>query len=87
MSITGKQFEMLAVIDDYWTEYGIPPTYRDIADLMSGSGKNAMSTSVVNHNVGRLAEYGYIERREGIPRSITITPKGYAFLEGAREWR
>ncbi|MDA1128050.1 MAG: transcriptional repressor LexA [Chloroflexi bacterium] len=54
-------------VQGFYSENGIPPTVRDIQNACEIS-----STSVVDYNLGKLREAGYINRRPDVARGIEI---------------
>ncbi|MCZ7674061.1 MAG: transcriptional repressor LexA [Chloroflexi bacterium] len=52
-----------------------PPTIREI-----GSAVDISSTSVVNYNLTRLQERGYLDRKAEVSRGISFTDKAREFL-------
>lgn len=74
-SLSEKQRAILKVIQKYLNERGYPPTIRDI-----GSEVGITSTSVVNYNLNKLVEGGFITRSKDVSRGIRLnmpedTPK------------
>ncbi len=59
--------QVLDVIQDYTTENGFAPSYREIC-----ARTDITSTSMVNYYLEQLEEMGYIERSENISRSLQI---------------
>ena len=64
---TAAQQAVLDVIYDYRAKHGYSPSVRDIAEELE------TSTSVVQYHLNRLEEKGWIERDEGVARSIRLT--------------
>jgi repressor LexA len=62
---------ILLFISDYIYREGMPPTIREIGD-----SEGISSTSTVNYWLGKLMEYGYLGKKDGIPRSVRLTPAG-----------
>ncbi len=62
---------ILLFISDYIYREGMPPTIREIGD-----NEDMSSTSTVNYWLGKLMGYGYLTKKDGIPRSIKLTPEG-----------
>ncbi|MQF94833.1 MAG: repressor LexA [SAR202 cluster bacterium] len=54
-------------LKEFYSENGIPPTVRDIQSACEIS-----STSVVDYNLEKLAQAGYINRRPDVARGIEI---------------
>jgi repressor LexA len=54
-------------MESYQTQYGFPPSIREICDETSIS-----STSVVNYYLDQLEKWGYIKREKNISRGITL---------------
>ena len=74
-----RQQRMLKYISAYIQDAGRPPTIREI-----GSAAEISSTSVVNYNLTKLAEKGYIDRDSEVSRGLRLTEKAKA-LYGATE--
>jgi repressor LexA len=55
-------------------ENGRPPTIREI-----GKAVGINSTSVVNYNLGKLEEKGYLDRDPDVSRGLRLTEKAGAF--------
>lgn len=69
-ALSERQENILHYIRDYMAENKRPPTIREI-----GSNCKISSTSVVNYNLNRLSERGYIERSAEVSRGLALTPK------------
>jgi repressor LexA len=65
--LSDRQKNMLEMLERFQIENGFPPTIREIGDELKIS-----STSVVNYNLERLEERGYIERESRLSRGIRI---------------
>lgn len=65
--LTEAQQRTLDAIREYIHTNGIPPSVRDVGDLMGLS-----STSSVQIHLMNLARAGAIEVRKGVPRSIRV---------------
>jgi repressor LexA len=61
---------MLDFIKSFSTERGYPPSIREI-----GSAVGISSTSVVNYNLNRLVEEGYLSRDQHVSRGLRLTEK------------
>lgn len=66
-----RQQKMLDYIHRYIGEAGRPPTIREI-----GKATKISSTSVVNYNLTKLSEKGYINRDADVSRGLRLTDKG-----------
>lgn len=66
-SLSEKQRAILRVIQDWLQRRGYPPTIRDI-----GSAVGITSTSVVNYNLNKLVEGGFITRSKDVSRGIRL---------------
>ena len=62
-----RRHRILSFLQDFYSENGIPPTVRDIQRACDIS-----STSVVDYNLEKLREAGYINRRHDVARGIEI---------------
>lgn len=74
-SLSERQKNMLDFIYNYQQKHDRPPTIREI-----GSAVDISSTSVVNYNLTRLQERGYLEREAEVSRGISFTDKAREFL-------
>lgn len=66
-NLSDKQRAILKVIQEWIQDRGYPPTIRDI-----GSAVGISSTSVVNYNLNKLVELGYITRSKDVSRGIRL---------------
>jgi repressor LexA len=78
--LSQRQQKMLDYIWKYIKELGRPPTIREI-----GQAATISSTSVVNYNLTKLAEKGYIDRDAEVSRGLRITEKAQRLYEVANE--
>ena len=62
-----RRRRILAFIQEFYFENGIPPTVRDIQQACEVS-----STSVVDYNLKQLVEAGYLNRRREVARGIEL---------------
>ncbi len=62
-----RRQRILGFLQEFYSENGIPPTVRDIQKACEIS-----STSVVDYNLEKLAQAGYINRRPDVARGIEI---------------
>jgi repressor LexA len=68
--LSERQRRMLDFIHKFSTENGYPPSIREI-----GKDVGISSTSVVNYNLNRLVESGYLDRDQNVSRGIRLTEK------------
>lgn len=68
--LSDRQRRMIEFISDFSSEYGYPPSIREI-----GAAVGISSTSVVNYNLNRLVEEGYLNRDQNVSRGIRLTEK------------
>ena len=68
--ITEKHIRVLEFINKYQTEFGRPPSIREIGEKV-----NISSTSVVNYYLEQLEKKGYIERDNRVSRGMRLTDK------------
>jgi repressor LexA len=68
--LSDRQRRMLDFIVDFSDENGYPPSIREI-----GQAVNISSTSVVNYNLNRLVEEGFLDRDQNVSRGIRLTDK------------
>lgn len=66
--LSERQHKMLDFIRKFSLENGYPPSIREI-----GSAVDISSTSVVNYNLNRLEEQGYLDRDQNVSRGIRLT--------------
>ncbi|MCS6872036.1 MAG: transcriptional repressor LexA [Anaerolineae bacterium] len=67
-SLSEKQKAILRVIKEWLTVRGYPPTIRDI-----GNAVGISSTSVVNYNLNKLVEAGFVTRSKTVSRGIRLS--------------
>ena len=65
--IPPRRQRILNFLQEFYADNGIPPTVRDIQRACEIS-----STSVVDYNLEKLRESGYINRRQDVARGIEI---------------
>jgi repressor LexA len=68
--LSDRQRRMLAFIEQFSDESGYPPSIREI-----GKAVGISSTSVVNYNLNRLVEEGYLSRDQNVSRGIRLSEK------------
>lgn len=71
------------ILDYVWRhihDSGRPPTIREI-----GSEVQISSTSVVNYNLTKLTEKGYLDRDSEVSRGIRLTDKARSLYESAAD--
>lgn len=68
--LSDRQRRMLDFILSFSEESGYPPSIREI-----GRAVDISSTSVVNYNLNRLVEEGYLDRDQNVSRGIRLTDK------------
>lgn len=68
--LSERQVGIINFIREYLGEFGRPPTIREI-----GNNVDISSTSVVNYNLIRLADKGYISRESEVSRGLRLTEK------------
>ncbi len=71
-----RQEQILQYIRDFMDERRYPPTVRDIQ-----GGCNISSTSVVDYNLHKLKDRGYLRREREVSRGIELVGEG---LRGSR---
>lgn len=65
--LSERQHKMLDFIRKFGMENGYPPSIREI-----GKAAEISSTSVVNYNLNRLQEQGYLDRDQNVSRGIRL---------------
>jgi repressor LexA len=68
--LSKRQQSILEFTRGYMDEHGRPPTIREI-----GKAVGINSTSVVNYNLGKLEEKGYLDRDPDVSRGLRLTQK------------
>jgi repressor LexA len=68
--LSERQRRMLEFIEKFSNQSGYPPSIREI-----GKAVGISSTSVVNYNLNRLVDEGYLDRDQNVSRGIRITEK------------
>ncbi len=68
--LSDRQRRILDFIMEFNEENGYPPSIREI-----GEAANISSTSVVNYNLNRLVDEGYLDRDQNVSRGIRLTEK------------
>ena len=66
-NLNEKQKNILKFIENYYIEYGISPSIREIQN-----GCKITSTSVVDYNLKSLQKKGYLNKRSDISRAIKL---------------
>lgn len=72
-NLSTRQKKILTFIETFLVKYGFPPTIREI-----GEAVNIASTSVVNYNLNKLVERGYIERAPEVSRGLRLVNQNNA---------
>ena len=72
--LSKRQQSILQFTRGYMEEHGRPPTIREI-----GKAVGINSTSVVNYNLGKLEERGYLDRDPDVSRGLR--PVSYTHLD------
>ena len=68
--LSDRQKRMLEFIQRFTAGNGYPPSIREIGDATDIS-----STSVVNYNLNRLVDEGYVTRDQNVSRGLRLTEK------------
>ncbi len=68
--LSDRQSRMLEFIGSFSDTHGYPPSIREIGEAVGIS-----STSVVNYNLNRLVDQGYLSRDQNVSRGIRLTAK------------
>lgn len=74
--LSKRQQNILQFTRGYMDEHGRPPTIREI-----GKAVGINSTSVVNYNLGKLEEKGYLDRDPDVSRGLRLTDKADGFSQ------
>jgi repressor LexA len=73
--LSKRQQKILQFIGVYRSQFDRPPTIREI-----GKSVNISSTSVVNYNLNRLQDLGYLVRDAEVSRGISLTDRALEFI-------
>ncbi|QPC84376.1 transcriptional repressor LexA [Phototrophicus methaneseepsis] len=65
--LSERQQKILRFMQNFMDEEGYPPTIREI-----GENTDINSTSVVNYNLNKLVEAGYLERTDKVSRGLRL---------------
>ncbi|MEO0563044.1 MAG: transcriptional repressor LexA [Chloroflexota bacterium] len=65
--LSARQRKILRFIDQYTVDNGYPPTIREIGDAT-----DTASTSVVNYNLNKLVDEGYLDREARVSRGVRL---------------
>lgn len=68
--LSERQRNIVIFMDRYIVQHGYPPTIREI-----GEATKINSTSVVNYNLNKLVEMGYLERSATKSRGVRLVKK------------
>jgi repressor LexA len=68
--LSDRQRRIMEFIGKFTADSGYPPSIREIGEAVSIS-----STSVVNYNLNRLVEEGYLDRHQNVSRGLRLTEK------------
>lgn len=74
--LSKRQQNILHFTRGYMDEHGRPPTIREI-----GKAVGINSTSVVNYNLGKLEEKGFLDRDPDVSRGLRLTGKADGFSQ------
>jgi len=74
--LSKRQYNILNFIYEHLNQNGFVPTIREI-----GLATHISSTSVVNYNLDRLVQLGYLLKPYGKSRALTLTSLGTNFVE------
>ncbi|MBI5668350.1 MAG: transcriptional repressor LexA [Chloroflexi bacterium] len=66
--LSERQRNILRYMEKYMSENGFPPTIRQI-----GEATGINSTSVVNYNLNKLVQAGYLSRSSHVARGLRLT--------------
>ncbi len=78
--LSDRQRRMLDFIEKFSDENGYPPSIREI-----GKAVGISSTSVVNYNLNRLVEEGFLGRDQNVSRGIRLTEKLASAVQGVAD--
>jgi len=75
--LSDRQRKMLDFIRMFSMQSGYPPSIREIGEAVDIS-----STSVVNYNLNRLVDQGYLDRDQNVSRGLRLTEKSSTPVTG-----
>lgn len=78
--LSERQKNIINYLHEYVEEQGRPPTIREI-----GAAADISSTSVVNYNLTKLKERGFVERDPGVSRGLRLTEKALSRFEAVKD--
>ena len=78
--LSKRQQSILQFTRGYMDDHGRPPTIREI-----GKAVGINSTSVVNYNLGKLEEKGYLDRDPDVSRGLRLTEKADGFAHSVNQ--
>jgi len=78
--LSERQKNIIDYLHEYVEQQGRPPTIREI-----GAAADISSTSVVNYNLTKLKERGFVERDPGVSRGLRLTEKALSRFEDVKE--
>ena len=70
-TLSERQERILAYIRDFMDDHQYPPTVRDIQ-----TGCDVSSTSVVDYNLKKLQQMGYLKRQREVSRGLELVGEG-----------
>ena len=73
--LTGRQIEILRLINTEVRRRGFPPSVREIAQIVGLS-----SPSTVKHHLDTLERLGYLQKVPGLPRALEVSESGRTLL-------
>ncbi len=73
--LSDRQKKILLYMDEYMDSHNRPPTIREI-----GAATDISSTSVVNYNLTKLTEKGFVKREAEVSRGLTLTEQALEYL-------
>lgn len=78
--LSKRQQSILDFTQDYMNEHGRPPTIREI-----GRAVGISSTSVVNYNLAKLEEKGFLDRDPDVSRGLRLTERTNGAAETVKQ--
>ena len=78
--LSERQRNILRFIESYVEENGFPPTIRQI-----GEATDINSTSVVNYNLNKLKDAGYLSRSQHVSRGLRLVSQLPGERKGSRK--
>ena len=71
-----SDYELLSMIDDFRSEYGYAPSYRELAERCE------MGISAIGYRIKQLRKEGLLENAEALSaRTLVLAPAGIQYIQ------